>query len=399
MTLFIISAVLIIGLTILVIAWALLKNSKNNEINRSQSNFSILQENLKSLEKDLKEGLITNEQYQFQKTELEQRTVEEVIQLQDASEKEYVSKDSSKWIPYTLIGFIPLLVVSLYLILGNPGAIFVQKDPQAKQIEEMVSQLEERLKKEPNNVDGWMFLGRSYAAMNRLVEARMAYQKAIALDPKNDHLLADLADLISYQQKGINAEALDYVDQALKINPKNPKALALRGSASFDQKNYSAAIKDWSLAITALDPKDQEFITGLQDSIAEAQSKIKSTSKTTPQSIKANVSGTVQLSQEFKSKINPQDTVFIYARALTGPKMPLAIIRVQAKDLPYSFELNDSQAMSPQMSLSQFKEFSIYARVSKSGNALPQTGDFIGQIDNVQLGAKQLRLVIDKIQP
>ena len=101
MTLFIISAVLIIGLTILVIAWALLKNSKNNEINRSQSNLSILQENLKSLEKDLKEGLITNEQYQFQKTELEQRTVEEVIQLQDASEKEYVSKDSSKWIPYT----------------------------------------------------------------------------------------------------------------------------------------------------------------------------------------------------------------------------------------------------------------------------------------------------------
>jgi len=399
MTLFIISAVLIIGLTILVIAWALLKNSKNNEINRSQSNLSILQESLKSLEKDLKEGLITNEQYQFQKTELEQRTVEEVIQLQDASEKEYVSKDSSKWIPYTLIGFIPLIVVSLYLILGSPGAIFVQKDPQAKQIEEMVSQLEERLKKEPKNVDGWMFLGRSYAAMNRLVEARMAYQKAIALDPKNDHLLADLADLISYQQKGINAEALDYVDQALKINPKNPKALALRGSASFDQKNYSAAIKDWSLAITALDPKDQEFITGLQDSIAEAQSKIKSTSKTTPQSIKANVSGTVQLSQEFKSKINPQDSVFIYARALTGPKMPLAIIRVQAKDLPYSFELNDSQAMSPQMSLSQFKEFSIYARVSKSGNALPQAGDFIGQIDNVQLGAKQLRLVIDKIQP
>ena len=399
MTLFIISAVIIIGLTILVIAWALLKNSKNNEINQSQSNLSILQENLKSLEKDLNEGLITNEQYQFQKTELEQRTVEEVIQLQEASEKEYVAKDSSKWIPYTLIGFIPLLVVSLYLILGNPGAIFVQKDPQAKQIEEMVSQLEERLQKEPKNVDGWMFLGRSYAAMNRLVEARMAYQKAIALDPKNDHLLADLADLISYQQKGINAEALDYVDQALKINPKNPKALALRGSASFDQKNYPAAIKDWSLAITALDPKDQEFITGLKDSIAEAQSKIKSASNATPQSLKAYVSGKVQLSQEFKSKINPQDIVFIYARAITGPKIPLAIIRVQAKDLPYSFELNDSQAMSPQMSLSQFKEFNIYARVSKSGNALPQAGDFIGQIDNVQLGAKQLSLVIDKIQP
>ena len=398
MTLFIILAVSIIAITVLVICWALLKKSNSNDINRSESNLTILQENLNSLEKDLSEGTISPEQYDFHKSELEQRTVDEVIHLQENQGKKN-SEDFGKWLPYLLIGLIPLVVVSLYVILGNPGAIFVQKDPQAKQIEEMVSQLEERLQKEPNNIDGWMFLGRSYAAMNRLVEARMAYQRAISLDPKNDHLLADLADLISYQQKGINAEALEYVDQALKINPKNPKALALRGSAAFDQKNYTSAIKDWNLAISGLDPRDQEFINGLKDSIAEAQSKLKPSSSDKNQTVKAQVSGTVLLSDELKSKTNPQDTVFIYAKALSGPKMPLAIVRIQVKDLPYSFELNDSQAMTPQMSISQFKEIGVFARVSKSGNALTQPGDFIGEIENVQLGAKQLRLMINKVQP
>ena len=398
MTLFIILAVFIIAITVLVLCWALLKKSNSDDINRSQSNLLILQENLTSLEKDLSEGNITSEQYDFHKSELEQRTVDEVLRQQQSQENTH-SDEFGKWLPYLLIGVIPLVVVSLYLILGNPGAIFVQKDPQAKQIEEMVSQLEERLQKEPNNVDGWMFLGRSYAAMNRLAEARMAYQRAISLDPKNDHLLADLADLISYQQKSINAEALDYVDQALKINPKNPKALALRGSAAFDQKNYTSAIKDWNLAIGALDPKDQEFINGLKDSIAEAQSKLNSPSNEKNQTLKAHVFGTVVLSDEFKSKTNPQDTVFIYAKASSGPKMPLAIIRIQVKDLPYSFDLNDSQAMSAQMSLSQFKEFSILARVTKSGNALAQPGDLIGEIEHVQLGAKQLKLVINKVQP
>jgi cytochrome c-type biogenesis protein CcmH len=399
MTLFIILAILIIGITVTVITWVFIKKVPAPEISRADSNLAILQENLLTLEKDFAVGLITQEQFSFQKNELEQRTVEEVLQLEKSSEKNSSTTESGQWLPYAFIGIIPLFVVGLYLMLGNPGAIFIKKDPQAQQIEEMVQQLEDKLKKEPNNAEGWMFLGRSYAAMNRLVEARMAYQKAIRLDPQNDRLMADLADLIAFQQKSISGEALNYIEQALKINPKNPKALALRGSAAFDQKNYASAIKDWKLAITALDPKDQEFIAGLQDSISEAQAKLKPGSSPANPINVSQVSGTVLISEALRSKISPQDTVFIYAKALNGPKMPLAIVRVQAKDLPYTFVLNDSQAMSPQMTLSKFKEFSIHARVSKSGNALPQEGDLIGQIDKVTLGAKQLQLIINRVQP
>jgi len=374
-----------------------LRTTSTSSVDQSQSNLLILQESLANLEKEFQDGLLTAEQYAVQKTEIEMRTVEEVVNVKDV--KSPLQKQS-RWLSFGLIIAIPLAVVGLYLILGNPAAIFVEKDPQAKQIEEMVSQLERKLKAEPTNVDGWMFLGRSYAAMNRLPEAKMAYQKAIALDPKNDYLLADLADLTAFQNKSINAEALGYLDQALLINPKNAKALALRGSGAFDQKNYAAAIKDWKLAITALDSKDQEFINGLQNSIQEAQSLMKAPVKTSTDKVAlAQVSGKVSLSPQFLAKIEPTDTVFIYARASSGPRMPLAILRLTAKELPRAFELNDSLAMSPQMALSKFNEFTIVGRISKSGNAIAQPGDLIGEIERVPLGTKNISLVIDKIQP
>lgn len=397
MTLFIVLAVLIMAIAILILLLPFLRTTSTSSVDQSQSNLLILQESLANLEKEFQDGLLTAEQYAVQKTEIEMRTVEEVVNVKDV--KSPLQKQS-RWLSFGLIIAIPLAVVGLYLILGNPAAIFVEKDPQAKQIEEMVSQLERKLKAEPTNVDGWMFLGRSYAAMNRLPEAKMAYQKAIALDPKNDYLLADLADLTAFQNKSINAEALGYLDQALLINPKNAKALALRGSAAFDQKNYAAAIKDWKLAITALDSKDQEFINGLQNSIQEAQSLMKAPVKTSTDKVAlAQVSGKVSLSPQFLAKIEPTDTVFIYARASSGPRMPLAILRLTAKELPRAFELNDSLAMSPQMALSKFNEFTIVGRISKSGNAIAQPGDLIGEIERVPLGTKNISLVIDKIQP
>lgn len=397
MTLFIALAVLVIGLAVLILTLSILRSPTASSANQSQSNLLILQESLDSLEKEFQEGLITQEQYAFQKAEIEQRTIDDVVRVK---EKSAPKQHQGRWLAYGLITCVPLAVVGIYLLLGNPAALFIAKDPQVQQIQEMVSQLEKKLQAEPSNVDGWMFLGRSYAAMNRLTEAKMAYQKAIALDPKNDNLLADLADLTAFQSKSINAEALEYLNQALTINPKNPKALALRGSAAFDQKNYAAAIKDWTLAVAVLDPKDQEFISGLKNSIQEAQDLLKKNNSSVTTKMSSDIlAGKVSVTGKLLTQVSPTDTVFIYARAANGPRMPLAIIRFTANELPRSFELNDSQAMSPQMSLSKFNTLTIIARISKSGNATPQTGDLIGEIENVPLGTKNITLVIDKIQP
>jgi cytochrome c-type biogenesis protein CcmH len=113
----------------------------------------------------------------------------------------------------------------------------------------------------------------------------------------------------------------------------------------------------------------------------------------------AEISGEVVLSATVKGKVSPDDTVFIFAKAAQGPKMPLAILRKQVKDLPLTFSLNDAMAMSPQMKLSSFPEVLVSARVSKGGQAMAQPGDWQGQSVPVKLGAKGVRVEISELVP
>lgn len=398
MSVFIALAVVIIGLAVVILTLATLRTRTTRDVDQQHSNLLIFQESLKSLKKEHLAGLLTSDQYDFQKAEIEKRTVEEVVyaEVGQMPKKPFLAR----WFAYSFIAGIPIAVVGIYLILGTPAAIFIDKDPQVKQIEEMVSQLEKKLKTDSTNIDGWMFLGRSYAAMNRLTEAKIAFLKAISLDPKNDQLLADLADLIAFKDKTISGEALEYLDSALQINPKNVKALALRGSAAFDQKNYAAAIKDWKLAVSILDPADKEFVTGLKNSIQEAQALLQQSAQAPAKSTaQQQLSGQIAVSAALQAKVSASDTVFIYARATNGPRIPVAVLRFKAQELPRTFELNDSQAMSPELTLSKFKDFTIFARISKSGNASPQPGDLVGELNNVPLGRKNIAIVINTIQP
>jgi len=115
---------------------------------------------------------------------------------------------------------------------------------------------------------------------------------------------------------------------------------------------------------------------------------------------KGTVSGTVSLSPGLASKVQPDDTVFIFARAAQGSRMPLAILRKQVKDLPYVFRLDDSMAMSPANALSGAEKIVVGARVSKSGNAVPQAGDYAGLSKPVSVGAVDVKLEIaDEVKP
>ena len=112
-----------------------------------------------------------------------------------------------------------------------------------------------------------------------------------------------------------------------------------------------------------------------------------------------SVSGVVSLAPELAGRAAPGDTVFIFARAADGPRAPLAVLRAKAGELPLKFALDDSQAMSPELRLSKFAKIRIEARVSKSGNAAPQPGDLQGASEVVSVGARDLRVVIDKALP
>jgi cytochrome c-type biogenesis protein CcmH len=291
-----------------------------------------------------------------------------------------------------------------------------------EQIEAMADGLRQRLETEPQNAEGWAMLGRSYSVLGRASDAVPAYRKAVELVPDDAGLLADLADSLAVtNNRQIAGEPMTFVQRALKIDPNQPKALSLAGTEAFLRGDFKAAAALWE-RILASQPADSPMAQQVRESINEARQRgglpllvdgempKGVTAQAAPQAApaaqepatpaqpaapgKTSVAGTVTLAPALAGKASPEDTVFVFARAAEGPRMPLAIVRKQVKDLPITFTLDDSSAMAPTMKLSNYPQVIVGARISKSGNAMPQPGDLQGLSQPVALGASGLKIVI-----
>lgn len=281
----------------------------------------------------------------------------------------------------------------------------------AAQIEAMINGLKERLKTKPDDAEGWTILGRSYSALGRQTEALSAYRKVIELNPKEAQGYADLADALgSVNGNSLEGEPEKLLTKALTLDPDNIKALALSGTVAFNRGDAATAAKQWERALRSAEP-GSEMARQLQGAVSDARQQLGAAQpplaalSTPPQAAEpmrattgasATIQGRVTLSEKLKSKTSPDDTVFIFARALEPGKPPLAILRKQVKDLPFDFSLDDSTAMSPAMSLSTVKEVNVGARVSKSGSAMAQPGDLHGVMTTVAVGAKGVKIEINE---
>jgi cytochrome c-type biogenesis protein CcmH len=324
---------------------------------------------------------------------------------------------------------IPLLGAGMYQHLGSPAAIDAPSAAQggtdgvtADQVEGLVKQLAERMQSNPDDLQGWTLLARTYAAMQKFPEAAKAYERATALAPDNAALLADRADVMAVLQgQRAAGEPAKLIARALEIDPRNLKALALAGSVAYEEGDYDRAIARWTQARELATPAS-DFANNLEQGIRDAraaqggpasvamaspaaqppiQGDPVAVTPAPPASVGAGarVAGRVTLSPQLAGNVSPGDTVFIFARAIEGPRMPLAIVRKTVADLPISFVLDDSMAMSPAMKLSNFANVVVGARISKTGNAMPSPGDLSGQVSGVKLGAEGLQIVIDSVQP
>jgi cytochrome c-type biogenesis protein CcmH len=294
-----------------------------------------------------------------------------------------------------------------------------QHSTNAEQIAAMTEKLAVRLKDKPDDVEGWSMLARSYSVLGKHADALKAYEKASSLRKDDPTLLADYADSLAVNSNNnLEGEPMKLVERALKLDPKNLKALYLDGTYSFNKKDYKRAVKVWE-TLVQVGPAGNVFVREVEPAIAEARKLAgmpppAQPLDAAPQAGAAQpaagpapaaagggtVSGTVTLSAALAKQAQPEDTVFVFARAATGSRMPLAILRKQVKDLPISFTLNDSMAMSPSNALSSVPQVIVGARISKSGNAMPQPGDLSGQTDPVKVGATGLKIEIkDAVKP
>ena len=409
-----ISAALLLVLALVLVLPALLKSKINTDKaadGAAQANLSVLRSQLAQLDADFAAGSINADQLALAKSEIERRALEEESAPETAVTT--VPPARSKRTAWALGLTIPLLALGIYSFLGNiqaldPANLQARADtePTPEQIEAMVSAFAARLEAVPANQPAdpkaWEMLARSYAAMQKFTEANKAFKRAIELAPGNAQLLADHADVLAMLQgQSMVGEPTKLYERALVLDPNNLKALALAGSAAFEKKDFTKAIQFWSKA-QGLAPPGSDFAKGLSSSVEEARTASgapQAVAKSAPAAISANIQGVVSLSSALKSKVAPDDTVFIFARAAQGPRMPLAILKRKASELPITFTLDDSTAMSDELKLSKFEMVVVGARVSKSGNALPQSGDLVGQSAPVKAGGGKLMLTIDAVQP
>jgi cytochrome c-type biogenesis protein CcmH len=308
--------------------------------------------------------------------------------------------------------FVSALTVAGYAWLGTPHALNSELAAAAaapanpdrpvtqEQIEAMVETLSARVKAQPNDAESWAMLGRAQVVLGKHAEAVPALKQAVALRTDDAALLTEYADALAVTNgRNLDGEPSRLLAQALTIEPNNTKALLLSGMHAFQQKDYAKSLQQWE-KVVQLAPGG-ELAQQLQGVIAEARQRAggaaPAASATAVATTGASVSGTVTLSPSLAAKARPDDTVFVFARAAEGPRMPLAIVRKQVKDLPLTFKLDDSMAMSPAAKLSTTPRVVVGARVSASGQATPQAGDLQGFSAPVAPGATGLTIQITDV--
>ena len=365
MTAFWISAAVLAAAALAFVLHPLFWRRAPRSVSRDAVNVSLYRDQLRELEADLAAGAIQRSDYDRARSEIEARLLEDVV----------------RGLTPILAVAIPVLALGIYFATGNPGAI----DSPMQNLETMVNRLAERLKQTPDDVEGWRLLGRSYAAMERFEDSTRAYARAAGLSPKNPDILADLADSLAMARgRSLQGEPEKLVLRALELDPDNLKALSLAGTAAYERRDFAAAAAYWQRILPHV-PKDSEDAKAVQANIDEAKSLMNA----------KPLKGTVRLSPELKGKAAPEDTLFVFARAVDGPPAPLAVLKRQVKDLPLQFSLDDTMAMAPGLKLSAFPKVTITARVSKSGSVQAGPGDLQGASRAVASDATGVDVVID----
>lgn len=397
---------------------------------RAQANVLIYRDQIKELDADLENGTLSAEQHAAGRRELEKRALEDTLAAVNEAAPSQARRGA--WAPIALALLIPAVAVGMYLKLGAPQAIAPSDmAPQAAAapagaqggsphstsfdaIRAMAEKLAARLKDNPDDGAGWAMLARSYNVLGRFAEASDAYSQAEKRLPPDAQLMADHADALAMSQgQKLDGEPLAMLQRALKIDPANLKALALMGTAAFDRKDYKGAIGYWEKVVRTA-PADSEFTQSLQASLDEARAlaegrtppaALPSIMSATPEAVApaaangGQVSGQIKLAPALAAKVSPGDTLFIFARAENGPRMPLAILSQKAGELPSRFSLDDSNSMAPGMKLSAFPSVMVVARISKSGNATAQSGDLEGSVGPLKPGTQNVQINIDKVIP
>ncbi|MDE2497061.1 MAG: tetratricopeptide repeat protein [Xanthomonadaceae bacterium] len=290
-----------------------------------------------------------------------------------------------------LVLVAPPIVLGAYLMVGTPQALQpLQTTPDHADLAEATEQLRASLAKKPDNAQGWALLAQAYSALNQPQQALDALNHLLKLKPDDPDAMVAWVEAAAETSPThqIDDASRAKLQRALQIEPSHQRALWLLGISDFQRGDYADAAKQWKTLLPLLQPGSKVAIA-VQQELADAEARADGSTKgaalaatdpapassavVAPNTVALNV--TVKLDPKLAGKVRPADTLFVFARAVDGPPVPLAVARLKASDLPAKITLTDAMAMTPAMTLSKFPKVSVAARISKTGNAMTQAGD------------------------
>lgn len=279
---------------------------------------------------------------------------------------------------------LPFLALGLYLHWGASDKVALTREfaTAPHSIEEMTSRLERSVQAQPDSAEGWYFLGRTYMTQNRAADAAKAFEQAARLSDRQPEVLGQWAQALYFAgDKSLSPQVRSLADEALKKDPEEVTTLGLLGIAAFEDQKFADAIDYWSRLVAVL-PADDPSRGAIAGGIERARERMIEKGETPPPAVAPATAGVtltvkVDLSAAVKGQVKPDDSVFVFARAVSGPPMPLAVKRLKVSDLPSEVALSDADAMMPQLKLSAFPQVQLVARVSRAGNAT--AGEWIGR--------------------
>jgi cytochrome c-type biogenesis protein CcmH len=409
-------AALLVLATLAALTWPLLRRSAGDHaLDPDAAAIAVFRDQKHALDAEYAAGAIAVEERDAGINELTRRLAEEALH---SPGRHRLRRSRQSWlVAIALLVVIPSSAFIVYQRLGNPAATAVAAvaaghDVSEQQVLAMVDGLAQKLKQRPDDAEGWVLLARSYQALGRFSQSVDAYAHAEALVHDDPNLLADYADVLAMTQgKQLAGRPQALVERALAIDSNHGKALALAGTAALQAQDFAASLGYWRRLAAQVPPGSDEA-RQVADVIAEVETAqregkaplppVGKPAQQTAQGVAASpasgaISGRVDLAPALASKVALNDTVFIFARAPEGSRMPLAVLRVPAKELPKSFALDDSMGMAPGVKLSNAPAVVVEARISKTGGATPQPGDLYGRSATIKPGAAGVNITIDQV--
>lgn len=370
-------ALVVLALAILFVP--LWKKQPLETTSHRQRNIDIARQRVADLKQQLQDGVLNENEFEEQYAEL-QLILNDDLQSSDETK---AAQEHGRWIIAILFLLIPATSVLIYELLGEPNALKkaelqATETKAVENIAEMVGKLEQRLEAQPDDTEGWLMLGRSFSYLQQYQKAADAFAELYRRQPDNLEAMMQYANNLAMARNGrMEGEPAELVVKVLERDPNNANALWLAGVAKAEEGAFAEAKAYWQKLLVLL-PPDSQSKTQVNNMLAALEQEM---GKTTEMAASVGFQVNVDISAELKAKLPPESTVFIYAQAVNGPKMPLAIVRKQLADLPLQVRLSDAQAMRPDMKLSDQTQLNVVARVSQTGQAMSQPGDLIGSTE------------------